>query len=435
MMLSFKTADVSLASFREQSAGKKVVLLYPWTNYRLLFLSNFLENAKEGLLYYAVPKKTATLQEMLADLIQEFELVLGQFGKHLRAALPEGSPENLGEALAADLAESSDEPLILFIDNLGCLSMTVEFGLFLERLVQTLAPHIQIALGSHMLKFDFWNALVMEGRAIVLGNEQHRSRLTFNVEAAPKPQLEIVGFGAGIARINGQEIVHWDGMLPRNLFFYLIDHPLVTRDEIFADFWPKVGIKDATDIFHVTKHKVMEVISRRIGNGHDYEITQYKQGFYLPSDKLVRHYDVELFETSIERAINASSDHEAEILLARALDLYKGPFFTASEMLWAKKRREALARQYSEGLIWLGRLRQKAGDTQEALRLFTLALAERPEREDIHRAVIQLYLQAGRIDDAKRQYHILQREVYERIGIAPSNETLALGEEIERVAQ
>ena len=92
---------VSLSSFRERSAGKKVVLLYPWTNYRNLFLTHFLSSAKEGLLYYRIPAEVTNLTDWLRGLVDEFEAVLGGFGTHLRTQLEDGAPDMLGEALAA----------------------------------------------------------------------------------------------------------------------------------------------------------------------------------------------------------------------------------------------------------------------------------------------------------------------------------------------
>ena len=53
-MLVHEVTHVSLDSFRQRSAGKKIVLIYPWTNYRNLFLTYFLASAREGLLYYRV---------------------------------------------------------------------------------------------------------------------------------------------------------------------------------------------------------------------------------------------------------------------------------------------------------------------------------------------------------------------------------------------
>src|SRR5947208_3562045 len=94
---------VSLESFRERSAGKKIVLLYPWTNYRNLFLTHFVTNNPSGLLYYRIDKGQDSLKSWLTALAAEFEQVLGGFGDNLRAALKNGKPAELAEALAADL--------------------------------------------------------------------------------------------------------------------------------------------------------------------------------------------------------------------------------------------------------------------------------------------------------------------------------------------
>ena len=106
--------------------------------------------------------------------------------------------------------------------------------------------------------------MVARGDAIVLGTDQRKDDMMFTVEATPKPQLEVYAFGRGHALVNGLPITNWDGALPRNLFFFFMDHPLVTRDEIFETFWPDLSVKEATNVFHVTKRKITERISMKI---------------------------------------------------------------------------------------------------------------------------------------------------------------------------
>ena len=62
-MLVHDVTHVSLDSFRQRSAGKKIVLIYPWTHYRNLFLTYFLSNAQEGLLYYRVSDNQVALND------------------------------------------------------------------------------------------------------------------------------------------------------------------------------------------------------------------------------------------------------------------------------------------------------------------------------------------------------------------------------------
>jgi two-component SAPR family response regulator len=425
-MLNQRIANVSLESFREHSSGKKVVLLYPWTNYRTMFLTNFLSNAREGLLYYRLRSNDLDLDTWITDLIEEFGRVLTGFGEHTRAALVTGDPEKLGTAFADDLRPYQAQPLILFIDEFDRLAMTDRASRFITALVNALPEHVQIALSSRMITYQPWNTLIEQGSAIVLGNQQRRSDLTFTVETQPKPQLEVIAFGKGTVLLNGREITQWEGLLPRQLFFYLVDHPLVTRDQIFADFWPALSVKDATDIFHVTKHKITEVIGRKMGGSRDCELTAYKQGFYIPSDKMVRHYDTENFTDAVERALQAPSEREAEPFLLRALDLYKAPFLEGNEAGWVVARRQALSQLYSEALVYMGRIETGRGEHEKALEHFTRALEQRPEREDIHRSVIGLLLTLGRRKDARAHYEALEQRLLDEFGIRPSAETTAL---------
>jgi two-component SAPR family response regulator len=430
-MFTPHSANVSLDSLRSCAAGKKVVFVYPWTNYQSFLLAQFLSPSREGLLYYSIPVHITTLNHWLCDMTDAFDTVLSGFGTHLRRALDEPNPVTLAEALVADLDMLPNPPAILYVDQAERINDGDNADFFLNALMNTTSD-TQIAFSSRLLSYRPWNTLLKRERTVVLGTEQRHRDLFFTVEATPKPQLEVYALGRGYALLNGEEIHSWDGMLPRNLFFYLIDHPLVTRDQIFSDFWAQVPLKDATDIFHVTKHKVTEVITRRIGISGDYEITQYTQGFYIPSNNLVVHYDAEMFERAVERAANCTDEREAELLLRSALDLYKGNFLQDSDAGWAARRREQLARQHSDAQILLGRILERRGDLEAACQHFMNALRERPEREDIHRAVIRLYLQLGRVQEAQAQYQVLDSDLYQKLGMKPSPESLQLLREIEQ---
>ena len=109
--------------------------------------------------------------------------------------------------------------------------------------------------------------------------------------------------------------VQLDGALPRNLFFYFIDNPLVTRDDIFGTFWPTLSIKEATNVFHVTKRKISERITMKVEESGNYELTQYSSGFYMPGDKVVRHYDAGDFQDAVEKAATTMDEREEELLV------------------------------------------------------------------------------------------------------------------------
>src|SRR6187549_704492 len=81
----YETATkVSLETFRQRSEGKKVILLYPWTNYRTLFLTHFVANDNNGLLYYRIEDGQNTLTAWLTGMSEEFYEMLNGFGASLR---------------------------------------------------------------------------------------------------------------------------------------------------------------------------------------------------------------------------------------------------------------------------------------------------------------------------------------------------------------
>jgi DNA-binding SARP family transcriptional activator len=419
---------VSLETFRQRTAGKKIVLLYPWANYRTLFLTHFLANQANGLLYYRIADGQSSLSTWLEGMVQELSSTLGSFGSQLQAALKRHKPKDLGEALAADLGAQASKktPTTLFVDELDRIPLDNNFTQFMTALVNALPRYTQVAFSSRLLTYQPWYDMVANGDAVILGTEYRKDQMMFTVEKNPRPVLEAYSLGRGYAIVNGQQITNWDGALPRNLFFYFVDRPLVTRDEIFATFWPDLSVKEATNVFHVTKRKISERISMKVDETGSYELTQYSSGFYIPSEKVIRHYDVSDFQAAIERSMTVTDDQEEEQLLVEAIDFYKSPFLETIDMPWVLNRREQLRQLYAQALISMGRLNKRRNNQETALGFFIRSLKETPEREDIHREVMNLYLKLGRAHDAEAQYNHLVKFLRENLSIGPSRESQEL---------
>ena len=425
-MLSHVVTSVSFESFRTSSAGKKVIILHPWTNYRNVFLSYFLNDLTEGLLYYRLPERSDGLAHWLRGLIDEIRLVAGDFGASLEGALADGTAVELGEALAADLGALGLERVVLYLDELDRIPQDEEFRQFMNALIADLPDNAQLAVNSRLLTYDPWISWVNRDELVVLGTEHRSSNLLFTKENTLKPQLEVYAFGRGHAVSNGREISSWDGALPRNLFFYFIDNPLVTRDQIFEIFWPKLSVRDATNVFHVTKRKITERISIHVEDEHNYELTNYSTGFYVPSEKIVRHYDVADFEQAMEGALLSNDPHERELLYRHAITIYKAPFLHPVKLPWVEARRNQLKSLFAEALIGMARLKTDQQSWEEALGFYARALKEVPQREDIHRGAMQMYIKLGRNADAQQQYILLERLLKRKLGVKPSGETQEL---------
>ncbi|MCE2471240.1 MAG: hypothetical protein J4G18_04950 [Anaerolineae bacterium] len=425
-MISHDVTNVSFESFLSITQGKKLVLLYPWTNYRNVFLSYFLTGLSDGLLYYRVPDSGGTTATWVRGLMESINQTSEGFGAQLAEALDEGAPAEIGGALAADLATLDRDRVILYLDELDRVPHEDAFQQFIAGLIENLADGAQLAVNSRLLTYDPWIEWVNRDEAVVLGTSNQRNHLIFNKARELKPQLEVYAFGRGHAVSNGREIQSWDGALPRNLFFYFIDNPLVTRDQIFEIFWPKLSIRDATNVFHVTKRKITERISMMVSGGGSYELTTYSTGFYVPGDKIVRHYDVADFEQAIESALLSTDPAVRQTLYREAIDMYKAPFLFPLNLPWVEARRKQLQAMYSEALNGMARLKAEEQAWEESLGFYVRALKESPQREDFHRGAMQMYINLGRNADAWQHYSLLEKQLKRSLGVKPSRETQEL---------
>lgn len=186
--------------------------------------------------------------------------------------------------------------------------------------------------------------------------------------------LEVRALGNGQAMVDGRAINNWDGLLPRSLFFYLVDRGMATRNDIFATFWPKLTTREATNVFHVTKRKINEVLG--------IDLTIYYSGYYRISPDIHLTYDTTLFSEMFQQS-EVAQPAEAEAFLVRALSLYRGAFLATTRMEWAARRRDELAEAYAEALVALAAIREGQGHLAQALGLYSRAVNNSEQRSHV----------------------------------------------------
>lgn len=432
-MIDEAITRVSYETFRERVAGRKLILLEPNTPYRGVFLSYFLRHPHNGPLYYRIGASETTVPAMIRGLASEMEAALGKqgeiFAQPLREALQDPSAPRLAEALAAGLAALRLEPATLFLDEFDRLQVNADFHTFVISLAHHLGRKTQIVINSRALRAQPWYDLVVRGDAVVLGDERAIHAGMLAAEGAFKPQIEVFGFGHGHVFVNGQPLVRWDGALPRSLFFFFIDRPLLTRDEIFGAFWPDLGTKEATNVFHVTKRKISECISNSVEDGDTYELTRYQNGYYLPNDKVSRHYDVFDFTDAYQRADGSDDPHEAFELFQRVIDLHRAPFLTTIAMPWANDRRSSLRQMLVHALTSASKLARSFGNQPLALDYAQRAVGLLPHNAELYEAAIALLIDSGRIVDAHALFIRLET-LHRRMGSVLSAEGRSLGQKL-----
>jgi|GEM_PF-222792 len=438
------TAFVEAPPFAERVKENKILIFYPRSQQRNLYLSKLLSMEKGRLIYHRVPYTSgemgtalrAWLPSLLAD-IQAYIASGNGSAKRSQPILRDSAEDNgkmIAEMLnnfAADL-KRNEQPLILYIDELDHLSQDHDFVSFMYGLGTTVSGPVKLAFNARRVALEPFQYFIENHQVDVFGTEERGNDVYLEPQETQdlRPQLEVYAFGRGHVFVNGKIVETWDGALPRQLFYYFVDNDLVTRNEIFQNFWPNLSRKEATNVFHVTKRKITERLSLNVLEGGNYELTNYSAGFYVPGDKLIRHYDVAEFEEAVELANTTMDEEEQAAALRRAISLYRFPYLQDYDMDWVRDRREKLRLLYADALIGMGRWYVRREDYEPALGHYVRALKEMPNREDIHRQVMEIYWRLGRHQDALAQYQLLSDHLKQTVGVAPSRETTEVYEKI-----
>ncbi len=237
-------------------------------------------------------------------------------------------------------------------------------------------------------------------------------------------RLEIYALGEGRVVREGREIPpsEWQAAMAKELFFYILLHGPLERDEIGLVFWPDLSAKKITDRFHTTLYRIRRAV------GPDAVVME--EGRYRLGD-VDYWFDVEEFESLVERArLLPPQDWQAENLWRRAVALYRGDFLPEVERVWCVPKREELREIYIEALVGMGQCHEARREFEGAIGWYRRALEVDELREDVHRLIMRCFAEAGRRSEALGQYHRLEEILRWELDIEPSAETRKLYEQI-----
>jgi DNA-binding SARP family transcriptional activator len=414
-----RVAKTPYIEFEKHIQDKPLAIIYPRHRSRGALVSMFLEYYERNIIYYNLGEDDTTLTAWLNNLV-DADVFPPDFGRQTRSALQSrAEPDDLAAAFGADLAALRSDLFLLFLDCFDQLELSKAGDRFFRALPAKMPSHARIVINARLLDLQPWNDLILNGQAVVVGTDEAMGGGIYG-DDPKRGQLEVLALSGGHVYIDGRPVTSWDGSLPKHLFYYFVDHPMVTRDEIFSVFWPKMSVKEATNVFHVTKRK----ISERLGH----ELTSYSGGFYIHSPRLTIHYDAHLFETAANLAIE--EEDNAPQHWYRAVQLYRSEFLPYIRTPWVQERREILKNRYAQALIGLGRFYRGLNEYDQALGYLLRALRQKPDWEDVHQDVMMIYSQQGRQKDAVEQYRQLERTLKAMFGIQPSKDTRRLFEVI-----
>lgn len=389
--------EKSFQTFKAQSVNARVILLHPKSRYRSLLVARLLETDEIPVFYYAMGPDDINLDSFLSGITHDLANQHPTFGRHLNM-LPTSSAhstETLLQTFIRDLSELSDHDFYLILDEYDRSDSADDIQSFIERLVHYLPPHCRIIINSRTLPRLPWVSMIAQGSAILLQDDHIIRHNFYNIPEEGVQELEVYALGPGFVLLENDPIDTWEGHLPRLLFFFALDRPVITRSEICQAFWPELDTDQAVNVFHVTK--------RRLHKALDMDVLVHEDGYYRVNPQLGISYDVMRFVTYLMDGRDPNNPNRVEAW-QRASDLYRGPFLQGHNDSWILDRRVDFQVGYLEALTELAAVRLREGRKEHALSLLQRALAEDNSREDIHREVMLLFTHLGRRSEAAAHY-------------------------------
>ncbi len=411
--------DHVYATFQEYLEDARVVLLHPESRYRSMLVAQLINSPEYRVFYYAMGPDDISVPSFLDGITHDVANQNPMFGRHINMLEPEDydNLETLLDTFLKDLAELSDDSYIMILDEYDRSDVADDIQWFIERMIARLPENCRLVINSRTLPRLPWVAMIAQGRALMLRDADLIRENFYDTQGHGSQPLDVYALGPGFVLLNDKPIDTWEGHLPRLLFFFALDRPIITRSEICQAFWPELDIDQAVNVFHVTK--------RRLHKALDMDVLVHHDGYYRISPELDIEYDVMRYTTQLMAGRDRQNDNRIASW-QKAIDLYRGPFLQGHNDRWILDRRADFQAGFLQALCEMAQYRLEQDRPELALGLYQRAVSENNSREDIHRSIMSLYTSLGRRSEAAAHY----QKLLEERGSEITPETQALYQEI-----
>jgi DNA-binding SARP family transcriptional activator len=408
----------SYQAFKERAEDASAILLHPASRYRSVLVAQLMDDPDMRVFYYAMGPDDINIRSFLSGITHDLANQHPTFGHYLNQLQFEtkGNEEALLGAFVADLADLSDTPLLLILDEYDRTDSADDIQAFVEQVILRVPAHCKVAINSRTLPRLPWVSLIAQRKAVILQDDRQVASNFYGMTSDGEMHLEVNALGPGYVLLNEDPISTWEGHLPRLLFFFALDRPVVTRSEICQAFWPDLDNDQAVNVFHVTK--------RRLHKALDFDVLVHEDGYYRVNPAVSIDYDIMAFVGALVQGRSDEVDDKAAVW-QQAIDLYRGPFLQGHSDPWITQRRADYQKGYLEALSQMARIRLEEGRQEHALGLLLRAVGENDRYEPIHRQIMQLYADLGRRSEAAAHYQRLADQLKAE-GKEPEAETREL---------
>jgi DNA-binding SARP family transcriptional activator len=408
----------------QQAEEAKIVLLHPQSRYRSMVVAKLLADAPCSVFYYSMGPYDVNVVSFLSGFCHDLADQHPTFGRHLNQLGVENEQHDsnaLLDALYHDLSELSEDRYFLVLDEYDASENADDVQEFLEKMILNLPANCQVVINSRTLPRLPWVALIAAHQAVILKDSEIISDDPYQIQREGNlATLHVQSLGPGLIIKDNEPIDEWEGHLPRLLFIFALERPVVTRAEICQAFWPNLDNDQAVNVFHVTK--------RRLHKALGFDALVHQDGYYMVNPQVSIRYDVVEFVNALVRGRTLNGTEAAQAW-QQAIDLYRGPFLQGHTDHWVVQQRQAYKSGYLEAMMAIASLRLEADRPEHALRILLQATAENEDYEELHREIMRIYAGLGRRSEAAAHYQSLVENLKHR-GMQPEQQTLALYEKL-----
>jgi len=237
------------------------------------------------------------------------------------------------------------------------------------------------------------------------------------------PQLDIVSFGDAQVRRNQRAVgsSDWQTREARDLFFFLVQSPPLSKEQIALQFWPDISPARLKMRFKIKIYRIRQAVSQ--------DVIIYENERYGFNRAVNYTWDREKLD-GILGTIHNMEGNEKLKLLTHAIGFLKRPYLADLDAEWAVADRLRYHEKYQELLVALAEMYLEMDRPQECLKTAKLVLDADPLLELAHRLMIQAYATLHDPVGMTLQYRKYQQVLLVELGIQPSSEMSALYEHL-----
>jgi two-component SAPR family response regulator len=230
--------------------------------------------------------------------------------------------------------------------------------------------------------------------------------------------LQVRAFGESEIRVNAELIPNaaWKSARAKALFYFILDHGKVKRDEIAIEFWPDFSNAKVNSNFHATLWRVRNAL----GSKH---IIAFDGEYYSINQQISLFYDVAEYEEILTMLGDDSlSEFEIRNLHQQAIDMYRGDFLLEIDMPWFDMRRNDLRHKNLNLVIRFAEFEIAHKNLENAKRFYELAISLDPYQDYLHLALMKCLVDLKSPAAAKAHFRSYVRILDKELGIEPLEE-------------